>query len=170
MKKNIIISVSLLLSLFIMTGICSAQKNELTPITFSLDWTPNTNHTGVYAAKALGYYEEEGLEHIVLYEDMGLGCAFKEAAKKLLEDPKKFDQAFERIFKKSDKNFDKKIDDFEYFNLINQMVKDFGLKPLDFSQVEAEFKAADVNRDGGIGKEELKENIRKKLEELTRDE
>ena len=94
----------------------------------------------------------------------------KEAAKKLLEDPKKFDQAFERIFKKSDKNFDKKIDDFEYFNLINQMVKDFGLKPLDFNQVEAEFKAADVNKDGGIGKEELKENIRKKLEELTRDE
>ena len=45
-----------------MTGICSAQKNELTPITFSLDWTPNTNHTGVYAAKALGYYEEEGLD------------------------------------------------------------------------------------------------------------
>ena len=41
----------------------------------------------------------------------------KEAAKKLLEDPKKFDQTFERIFKKSDKNFDKKIDDFEYFNL-----------------------------------------------------
>lgn len=62
MKKNIIISVSLLLALFILTGICSAQKNELTPITFSLDWTPNTNHTGVYAAKALGYYEEEGLD------------------------------------------------------------------------------------------------------------
>ena len=94
----------------------------------------------------------------------------KEEAKKLLEDPKKFDQTFERIFKKSDKNFDKKIDDFEYFNLINQMVKDFGLKPLDFNQVEAEFKQADVNRDGAIGKEELKENIRKKLEELTRDE
>ena len=50
------------------------------------------------------------------------------------------------------------------------MVKDFGLKPLDFSQVEAEFKQADVNRDGTIGKEELKENIRKKLEEFTRDE
>ncbi len=41
----------------------SAQSNEgLTPITFSLDWTPNTNHTGVYAAQALGYYEEAGLE------------------------------------------------------------------------------------------------------------
>ncbi|MBO7711602.1 MAG: ABC transporter substrate-binding protein [Lachnospiraceae bacterium] len=34
----------------------------LTPITFCLDWTPNTNHTGVYAAQALGYYEEAGLD------------------------------------------------------------------------------------------------------------
>ncbi len=37
-------------------------ENELTPITFCLDWTPNTNHTGVFAAKALGYYEEAGLD------------------------------------------------------------------------------------------------------------
>lgn len=27
-----------------------------------LDWTPNTNHTGLYVAKAKGYYEEEGLD------------------------------------------------------------------------------------------------------------
>ncbi|OZB92931.1 ABC transporter substrate-binding protein [Paenibacillus sp. XY044] len=26
-----------------------------------LDWTPNTNHTGLYVAKDLGYYKEEGL-------------------------------------------------------------------------------------------------------------
>ena len=94
----------------------------------------------------------------------------KAAAKALLEDPNKFDKVFEKTFKQSDKNFDKKIDDFEYFNLINKMVKDFGLKPLDFNQVSAEFKAADVNRDGAIGKDELKENIRKKLEEWTKDE
>ena len=31
-------------------------------ITFVLDWTPNTNHTGIYIAKELGYFEEEGLE------------------------------------------------------------------------------------------------------------
>lgn len=31
-------------------------------ITFVLDWTPNTNHTGVYVAKELGYFEEAGLE------------------------------------------------------------------------------------------------------------
>lgn len=37
-------------------------ENGLTKITFCLDWTPNTNHTGLYAAKALGYYEEAGLD------------------------------------------------------------------------------------------------------------
>ena len=94
----------------------------------------------------------------------------KLAAKKLLEDPVKFDKSLERIFKRSDKNFDRKIDDFEYFNLINQMVKDFGLKPLDFNQVSEEFKQADANRDGTLSKDELKENIKKKLEEFTKDE
>lgn len=28
----------------------------------ALDWTPNTNHTGLYVAKELGYYAEEGLD------------------------------------------------------------------------------------------------------------
>ena len=40
----------------------NAQADEPTKITLCLDWTPNTNHTGIYAAKALGYYEEEGLD------------------------------------------------------------------------------------------------------------
>lgn len=31
-------------------------------ISFVLDWTPNTNHTGVYVALTKGYYEEEGLD------------------------------------------------------------------------------------------------------------
>jgi ABC-type nitrate/sulfonate/bicarbonate transport system substrate-binding protein len=30
-------------------------------VTVVLDWYPNTNHTGLYVAKDLGYYEEEGL-------------------------------------------------------------------------------------------------------------
>ena len=28
----------------------------------ALDWTPNTNHTGLYIAKAKGWYAEAGLE------------------------------------------------------------------------------------------------------------
>lgn len=31
-------------------------------ITFCLDWTPNTNHTGLYAALANGYYKDAGLD------------------------------------------------------------------------------------------------------------
>ncbi len=30
-------------------------------ITMVLDWTPNTNHTGLYVAQELGYFEEAGL-------------------------------------------------------------------------------------------------------------
>lgn len=37
-------------------------KEGLTKITFVLDWTPNTNHTGLYVAEAKGYFEEAGLE------------------------------------------------------------------------------------------------------------
>ena len=31
-------------------------------ITFVLDWTPNTNHTGLYVAQEKGYFEDEGLD------------------------------------------------------------------------------------------------------------
>ena len=40
----------------------SAQVQELEPITFVLDWTPNTNHTGVYVAMDQGYFEEAGFD------------------------------------------------------------------------------------------------------------
>lgn len=35
---------------------------DLEKITFVLDWTPNTNHTGVYVAIANGYFEDAGLD------------------------------------------------------------------------------------------------------------
>ncbi|MDO4394020.1 MAG: ABC transporter substrate-binding protein [Bacillota bacterium] len=48
---------------FAMTGCGKSSDDDIkTSITFSLDWTPNTNHTGVYVAKALGYYDEAGLD------------------------------------------------------------------------------------------------------------
>ncbi|WP_421384017.1 ABC transporter substrate-binding protein [Bacillus salacetis] len=34
----------------------------LKEVSVVLDWTPNTNHTGLYAAKEKGYFEEEGLD------------------------------------------------------------------------------------------------------------
>ncbi|WP_313801260.1 ABC transporter substrate-binding protein [Cytobacillus sp.] len=38
------------------------DNNELEKVTVVLDWTPNTNHTGLYVAKEKGYFEEEGLD------------------------------------------------------------------------------------------------------------
>jgi ABC-type nitrate/sulfonate/bicarbonate transport system substrate-binding protein len=38
------------------------SKEELKKVTVVLDWTPNTNHTGLYVAKEKGYFEEEGLD------------------------------------------------------------------------------------------------------------
>lgn len=35
---------------------------ELEKVTVVLDWVPNTNHTGLYVAKDLGFYEEAGLD------------------------------------------------------------------------------------------------------------
>lgn len=43
------------------TASTSKKEEELTDITLVLDWTPNTNHTGFYVAKNLGYFEEAGL-------------------------------------------------------------------------------------------------------------
>lgn len=39
----------------------SDENGQLTDITICLDWTPNTNHTGLYVAAEKGYYEQAGL-------------------------------------------------------------------------------------------------------------
>ena len=40
----------------------NSGSEDLEKITFVLDWTPNTNHTGLYVAKEKGYFEKEGLD------------------------------------------------------------------------------------------------------------
>ncbi len=45
----------------------SGEKNSQM-ITIVLDWTPNTNHTGLYVAKELGYFKEEGVENIEIVQ------------------------------------------------------------------------------------------------------
>nr|WP_253291431.1 ABC transporter substrate-binding protein [Virgibacillus proomii] len=35
---------------------------ELKKVSVVLDWTPNTNHTGLYVAKEKGYFKDEGLD------------------------------------------------------------------------------------------------------------
>ncbi len=47
-----------------------SSSDDLVSLTFALDWTPNTNHTGLYVAQSLGYFEEAGLDvSIVFVED-----------------------------------------------------------------------------------------------------
>ncbi|WP_113930385.1 ABC transporter substrate-binding protein [Bacillus sp. P14.5] len=63
---------AVLFSAVLITG-CGQNNNEgqnesgsesetLKEVSVVLDWTPNTNHTGLYAAKENGYFEEEGLD------------------------------------------------------------------------------------------------------------
>lgn len=40
----------------------SEDGQPLQKITFVLDWTPNTNHTGLYVAQEKGYFADAGLE------------------------------------------------------------------------------------------------------------
>lgn len=40
----------------------SAVPEPTTHVTFCLDYTPNTNHTGVYVAKNKGYFDDENLD------------------------------------------------------------------------------------------------------------
>ena len=53
---------ALLLALALTLGLtaCAGTADNET-ITIVLDWTPNTNHTGIYVALANGYFEEAGL-------------------------------------------------------------------------------------------------------------
>ncbi|MFE4893574.1 ABC transporter substrate-binding protein [Peribacillus butanolivorans] len=38
------------------------DNKELKKVSVVLDWTPNTNHTGLYVAKEKGYFKEQGLD------------------------------------------------------------------------------------------------------------
>ena len=42
-------------------SLSGAGTAALTDVTLLLDWTPNTNHTGIYVAQDKGWYEEAGL-------------------------------------------------------------------------------------------------------------
>jgi len=73
-KKILSLSlVSILCALLLLTGCGPKAQNSTaatkaaTPsqpdkVTIMLDWTPNTNHTGLYVAKDKGYFSKEGLD------------------------------------------------------------------------------------------------------------
>ena len=65
MKKKIY-ALLLAVVMVITTTACGntgdAKDKDLEKITFVLDWTPNTNHTGLYVAQEKGFFKEAGLE------------------------------------------------------------------------------------------------------------
>ena len=68
MKKKTILVAAVLMAVCLCLAGCGGsgssgdQAKAKTKVTFVLDWTPNTNHTGVYVAKELGYFDEAGLD------------------------------------------------------------------------------------------------------------
>jgi ABC-type nitrate/sulfonate/bicarbonate transport system substrate-binding protein len=58
------------LSLIAAVAACSGADSEgddsNPTISFMLDWTPNTNHVGIYAAQSLGYYKDAGVSVNIL--------------------------------------------------------------------------------------------------------
>lgn len=64
-KQTILV---LILSLLLALTSCGTKNQventaeNLEKITFVLEWSPNTNHTGVYVAQAKGYYKDLGLD------------------------------------------------------------------------------------------------------------
>lgn len=41
--------------------VSNTETDNLKKVTFVLDWTPNTNHTGLYVAQEKGYFKDAGL-------------------------------------------------------------------------------------------------------------
>ena len=59
MKNNF--KTVLMMTIFAVSMFAGCKKSDAKKITFVLDWTPNTNHTGLYVAQEKGYFAEEGL-------------------------------------------------------------------------------------------------------------
>ncbi|NBI68926.1 ABC transporter substrate-binding protein [Pseudoflavonifractor sp. 60] len=68
MIKRFKLTGALLLAVLLLLTACGRKAGgqgggeELTPVTLCLDWTPNTNYTGMYVALSQGWFEEAGLK------------------------------------------------------------------------------------------------------------
>jgi NitT/TauT family transport system substrate-binding protein len=56
----------LVLCLALLVIVPSAMAQDLTPVSIVLKWVPQAQFAGYYAAEALGYYEEEGLDVTII--------------------------------------------------------------------------------------------------------
>ncbi|WP_148315480.1 ABC transporter substrate-binding protein [Clostridium culturomicium] len=86
MKKKLAALVALGLSSVLFLSGCGtkqdkAEENGLEKVRVILDWTPNTNHTGFYVAKELGYYEDLGLDVEIIQPSEGSSLQLISAGK-----------------------------------------------------------------------------------------
>lgn len=80
---------ALLLVLVLVLSFAACTNNEkkekdpetLQKITLCLDYTPNTNHTGIFVAQEKGYFAEEGLEVTVIQPEEGTATELCAAGK-----------------------------------------------------------------------------------------
>ena len=84
-KKIISVVLASVTALTLFTG-CSKKeetKNSegLQKVTVILDWTPNTNHTGLYVAKEKGYYKDLGLDVEIIQPSEGSSLQLLAAGK-----------------------------------------------------------------------------------------
>ncbi|BCG86826.1 myristoyl transferase [Mesorhizobium sp. 113-3-9] len=71
-RKAIKLAASMLAGAMIFASPVYAQ--EAKKVTVALDWTPNTNHIGLYVAREKGFYKEAGLDvEILPYSDTAAG-------------------------------------------------------------------------------------------------
>ena len=85
MKKICKKIIALLLCVMCIMNVCGCgltKESSGRDIVICLDWTPNTNHTGLYVALSKGYYEEVGLNVTIVQPPEGgatLMCASGQA-------------------------------------------------------------------------------------------
>lgn len=92
----------------------------------------------------------------------------QENADKLLKDKKAFDQKFEEIFQKFDKNKDGTIGLSEYVQFLNIMLSSAGKGTANLSVAMLNFDRADKDKNGDIDKNEFKKEVLKRLTEFVR--
>lgn len=87
MKKKLL-ALGLIFTMVMSMTACSgnnetteSKEKELRDVTVILDYVPNTNHTGIYAAKELGYYKEAGLNVNIIEPTDGVTATLIAAGK-----------------------------------------------------------------------------------------
>lgn len=69
-SRRAVTALVVLFSALTMLSGCSGNSHSDNTIRFALDWTPNTNHTGLYVALQQGYFRDAGLDvQLLPYND-----------------------------------------------------------------------------------------------------